>query len=40
MEFMGDSYIPERTVYNTILANQHCSMDYYNQLTLNKGETK
>ena len=40
MEFMGDSYIPERTVYNTILANQHGSMDYYNQLTLNKGETK
>ena len=40
MEFMGDSYIPERTVYNTILAKQHSSMDYYNQLTLNKGETK
>ena len=40
MEFMGDSYIPERTVYNTILAKEHGSMDYYNYLTLNKGETK
>jgi 3'-phosphoadenosine 5'-phosphosulfate sulfotransferase (PAPS reductase)/FAD synthetase len=40
MEFMGDSYIPERTIYNTILAKEHGSMDYYNQLTLNKGETK
>jgi 3'-phosphoadenosine 5'-phosphosulfate sulfotransferase (PAPS reductase)/FAD synthetase len=40
MEFMGDSYIPERTIYNAILAKEHGSMDYYNQLTLNKGETK
>jgi 3'-phosphoadenosine 5'-phosphosulfate sulfotransferase (PAPS reductase)/FAD synthetase len=34
MEFMGDPYIPERDIYNTLLAHEYNNIEYFNKITM------
>lgn len=42
MQYINEPYIPERNVYNTLLAQKYGSTSYYNQITQQpkEGETK